>query len=247
MDYDIFSRYYDLLTEDVDYKGRTDYLTELFLKYDKLPSLLLDVGCGTGGFSLAFAQKGIDVIGVDPSFGMLSVAREKAQEKGLDILFLNQGGEELDLYGTVNGAISCLDTVNHITDKRTLQRFFNRVSLFLEKDRLFIFDVNTLYKQQHILGNNTFVYDTEEVYCVWQNLFDKKAKITDIKLDFFCRENGVYTRKSEEFSERVYEREALESMLLKAGFNIVAVLGENTFTYPSKNCQRQIYIARKAI
>ena len=29
--------------------------------------------------------------------------------------------------------------------------------------------MNTLYKHQVILGNETYVYDTEHVYCVWQN------------------------------------------------------------------------------
>ena len=238
MDYDIFSRYYDLLTEDVDYESRTKYLKELFLKYDKMPSLLLDVGCGTGGFSLEFAKKGIEVIGADPSFGMLSLAKEKAEKERLNILFLNQSGQELDLYGTVDGVICCLDTVNHITDKRSLQQFFNRISLFLEPERLFILDVNTLYKHKNILRNNTFVFDTEEVYCVWQNSFDNKSKITDICLDFFKKENDSYIRSTEEFSERVYSREELGKMLSKAGMDIIAVLGENSFSPPAKTSRK---------
>ena len=245
MDYDVFSHYYDLLTQDVDYKSRTEYLIKLFNKYGKTPSLLLDLGCGTGGFSLEFAEKGIDVIGVDPSFGMVSVAKERAEEKGLDLLFLNQSGEELDLYGTVDGAVCCLDTVNHIISKRELQRTFNKVRLFLEQGCLFIFDVNTLFKQETVLGNNTFVYDTDGVYCVWQNSFDKKTGITDICLDFFEKGDNGYKRTTEEFSERVYEKQELEALLKKAGLSLVACFGENTFSAPKKTTQRCVIVARK--
>ena len=245
MDYDIFSKYYDLLTDDVDYESRAQHLKELFIKYDRMPSLLLDIGCGTGGFSLEFAKKGIEVIGSDPSFGMLSLAKEKAEKQGLNILFLNQSGQELDLYGTVDGVICCLDTVNHITDKRSLQKFFNKVSLFLEPNRLFIFDVNTLYKQKNILGDNTFVVENENVYCVWQNSFDLRAKITDISLDFFEKDNEKYIRSTEEFSERVYGKEELTEMLGKAGMEIVDILGENSFSPPADTSERNIIIARK--
>lgn len=39
--------------------------------------LVLDVGCGTGTFALLLADRGLDVIGVDPAAGSLDVARAK--------------------------------------------------------------------------------------------------------------------------------------------------------------------------
>ncbi len=245
MNYDIFAEFYDLLTEDVNYPHRCEHILRLFEKYDRRPTLLLDVGCGTGGFSVEFARRGIDVIGVDPSESMLAIAGQKAKNQGLDILFLNQSGEELDLYGTVDGAVSCLDTVNHIIDKRALQKFFKKISLFLEKDRLFIFDVNTAYKHKEVLGNNTFVYDTENVYCVWQNFFDNKVGITDINLDFFIKNDNTYQRTGESFSERVYDADTLEKMLSASGLKVLKVVGENSFSAPNKTSQRNIYITKK--
>ena len=148
MSYQEFAAVYDQLQTDVDYKARTEYLVKLFQKYDRLPTLLLDVACGTGGFSFAFAEKGVEVIGADPSPEMLGVAREKFMAAGKDVLLLCQSAEELDLYGTVDGAVCCLDSLNHIVDADELKRSVARISLFLEKDRLFIFDVNTMYKHK---------------------------------------------------------------------------------------------------
>jgi len=138
-----FASVYDTLMRDVDYKARTEYLLKLFKKFDAVPTLLLDVACGTGKFSNFFAKKKIEVIGIDMSEEMLSVARQNSADMGTDVLFLCQKAEELDLYGTVDGVICCLDSLNHITDKRKLIAAVEKISLFLEKDRLFIFDVNT--------------------------------------------------------------------------------------------------------
>ena len=45
MSYENFAAVYDALQTNVDYAARTEYLTELFKKYDRLPTLLLDVAC----------------------------------------------------------------------------------------------------------------------------------------------------------------------------------------------------------
>ncbi len=243
--YGCFSNYYDILTDDVDYKGRADYLYGLFKSFGAVPTLMLDLACGTGNFSLLFAEKGIDVVGVDPSEDMLSVAREKAAKQKENILFLCQAGEELDLYGTVDGAVCCLDSINHITDVDKLKRLFSRVSLFLEKDKLFIFDVNTVYKHEHILADNTFVREDDGLFFVWQNSFDKSSNSTEIYLDFFIEQDGVYVRESEDFCERAYSDAELKCMLAEAGLKVEAVYGDMTTSPPNEDSERNIYVVRK--
>lgn len=240
-----FSRFYDVLTQDVDYKKRTDYLCKIFKKYDKMPTLLLDLACGTGGFSLQFAKRNMQVIGVDASENMLSVAAEKGAAEGLNVLFLCQRAENLDLYGTVNGAVCCLDSINHITDYKALTKAIGRVALFLERDSLFIFDVNTEYKHSAVLGNNTFVRDTEDVFCVWQNTYNSKKRMTEINIDFFEHANGLYSRFSESFFERAYTGEELEKALENANLKVEAVFDELTFNPPKADSQRLIYVTRK--
>ena len=152
--YTCFAENYDLLMQDVNYKERTEYLLSVFESYSKKPSLLLDLACGTGSFSNEFAKRDIQVIGVDLSPEMLNIAREKSQKEKLDVLYLCQDASRLDLYGTVDGAVCCMDSINHITDINVLKETFKKVSLFLEPDCLFVFDVNTLYKHKEVLGNN---------------------------------------------------------------------------------------------
>ena len=242
--YNEFAYSYDALMTDVDYEKRTDYICSLFETFDRMPTLMLDLACGTGEFSNRFADRGVSVIGVDISYDMLSVAREKSAEKGNDILYLCQDASELDLYGTVDGAICCLDSLNHITDYDDFCKAVSKVSLFLEKDRLFIFDLNTEYKHREILGNNTFVIDTDDVYCVWQNEYDGENTV-EINLDFFVPDNDAYYRTSESFCERAYTANEIENALNKAGLKIEAVYEELTQNTPNDTTQRVVYVTRK--
>lgn len=242
--YSEFAYFYDELTQNVDYQSRTDYIYSLFKKFDRVPTLMLDLACGTGEFSNRFANKGISVIGVDVSYDMLSVAREKSSEQQNDILYLCQNATELDLYGTVDGAICCLDSLNHITDYSAFCKAVSRVSLFLEKDRLFIFDLNTEYKHSKILGNNTFVIDAENVYCVWQNDYTGNGTVK-INLDFFVPDGDVYRRTGESFSERAYNYKQVENAIKNAGLKIEAIYEEMSQNKPCETSQRVVYVTRK--
>lgn len=44
------------------------------------PTSVLDAGCGTGRVAIELARRGVEVVGVDQSAEMLSVARERAPE-----------------------------------------------------------------------------------------------------------------------------------------------------------------------
>ncbi len=244
--YNDFAYSYDALMRDADYKKRAEYLRSLFCKFDRMPTLMLDLACGTGEFCNLFASKGVSVIGVDISYDMLSLAREKTAQQGNDVLYLCQDAIELDLYGTVDGAICCLDSLNHIIDYDAFCKAIERVSLFLEKDRLFIFDVNTVYKHREVLSSNTFVIDADDVYCVWQNEFDGKDNTVSINLDFFTPDGEVYVRTGESFCERAYTEQEIAFALKKAGLKIEAVFDDMSQNAPNAKTERIIYVTRKA-
>ena len=247
--YGDFAYYYDMLTENVDYEKRCEYITDLLAENGAGKGILLDLACGTGTMSFLLSDKGYDVIGVDASEEMLSVAQEKKMESGKDIMFLCQRMEELDLFGTINAAVCTLDSINHITDEETVKKVFSKVSLFMEDKGLFIFDVNTPYKHREILSDNTFIYDLDDVYCVWQNSTDKETLLTEVSLDIFERDTeedeDVYYRYSEEFSERGYELSEIEKWLGENKFEVLGIYEELTKNEVSEKTQRAVFVARK--
>ncbi|MCH3972033.1 MAG: class I SAM-dependent methyltransferase [Oscillospiraceae bacterium] len=246
MSYTTFAKYYDALTHNVGYQKRADYLCALLKRYGHNSGVTLDLACGTGSLTLELKQRGFDIYGIDGSSEMLMQAQEKALAAGEKILFVCQQMQAIDLYSTVDTVFCTLDSLNHLQTQRDLQRTFERVSLFLEPDGLFVFDMNTPYKHQKILGDNTFIYDTDSVYCVWQNHYHPAGCRVDIALDFFKRNGAVYTRESEEFFERAYEETQVASMLKSAGMQLAGAFSEMTFDSPQEKTERIVYVARKA-
>lgn len=243
--YNNFAKYYDFLMRDVDYKSRAKYLYSIFESFGKIPTLLLDLACGTGNISNEFAKRGVSVIGVDISEEMLAVAQEKSRAQNLDVLYLCQPANRLDLYGTVDGAVCTIDSLNHITDYKEFCEVFVKVSLFLEKDALFIFDMNTVYKHEKILADNTYVFDTGYIYCVWQNSYYADERITEISLDFFSKTDAGYIRSKEEFCERAYNIEEIENAIKKAGLKLEAAFGDMSKKPPKDDEQRIVFVAKK--
>ena len=245
MAYEVFADYYDKLTGNVEYSKRAQYLLGILKKHNHEAGLTLDLACGTGSLTLELKKAGVDIYGIDASADMLSVALQKASDEGEQILYLRQRMQSIDLYGTIDTCFCTLDSINHLTDKKDVQKTFERVSLFMNPQGLFVFDVNTVYKHREVLKDNVFVFDTDEVYCVWQNT-PLQGDVTDISLDFFIPEENNYYRVTENFRERAYTVEELTEMLGEAGFEVEAVYGDMTEMPPAETEQRLTFVARKS-
>ncbi|MBE6738551.1 MAG: methyltransferase domain-containing protein [Ruminococcaceae bacterium] len=244
MAYETFAQFYDKLTLNAEYEKRAEYILGVLAKHNHPAGLTLDLACGTGTLTILLKKKGVDIYGVDGSADMLSVALQKAADEDEQILFLRQRMQSLDLFGTIDTCVCTLDSINHITDEKVLQKAFDRVSLFMNPEGLFLFDVNTPYKHKNVLADNVFVFDTDEVYCVWQNT-PAGDNLTEISLDFFIPEGDTYYRVNESFTERAYTVDELEAMLTKAGFKLEAVYGDLSFSAPKENEERLQIVARK--
>ncbi|MEG1994445.1 MAG: class I SAM-dependent methyltransferase [Oscillospiraceae bacterium] len=245
MSYGTFASYYDVLTENIDYHKRAEYFDKLIEKFGgNRNGILLDLACGTGSLTTEFVKLGYDVIGVDGSEEMLSVAIEKKYENNIDVLFLCQDMRNLDLFGTIDVSICALDSVNHITDLGDLEKIFDKISLFSNEHALFIFDANTIYKHKEILSDKTFVYDCEDVYCVWQNSSCGDNNEIEINLDFFEKEEDCYYRSEESFFERAYSVSELTDVLTKTGFEVLAIYGDDTEDEPKEDTQRLVFVAK---
>ncbi len=241
-----FARFYDSLTEDVDYKGKADFILDIVTRFKDKCELVLDLACGTGSMAVELASRGIEVIAVDGSPEMLARGMEKSMGITPRVLFLCQDMEELDLYGTVDVTICMLDSLNHVEDIHSIKEIFRRVALFTEPGGLFLFDVNTPYKHREVLADTTFVYDDKDVYCVWQNDYDPADESVGIHLDFFVREKSDYYRRwQEDFREYCYGIDQLKEIADEAGFELIELVGDYCYQKPKADEQRVVFITRR--
>ena len=250
--YDSIASVYDNINSEIDYSAWADFIEESFKKYlPAKPELVLDLACGTGSMTLELHTRGYDMIGADMSEDMLSQAYEKAYDKEISgVLFLKQDMRCFELYGTVGAVVCCLDSVNYLTADGDLDKCFACVHNYLDPDGLFIFDVNTPYKFQHIYGNQHYIFEDNDsygnnAYCGWQNDYDPQTKLCNFYLSVFTEEeNGSYTRSDEVQTERCYTKEELTSSLEKCGFELIGFFADYQFSNPEDNCERWYVIAR---
>ena len=145
--YEALAGVYDALTGDVGYERRADYLEKLFRRSRIPVRTVLDLACGTGEMTAILTRRGYELIAVDGSPDMLAQAREKAADlPGEPPVFLNQNMPELDLYGTVDAAVCCLDSLNYLTSPKDVQKCFQRLRLFIAPGGVLVFDVNSAAK-----------------------------------------------------------------------------------------------------
>lgn len=241
--YNDFAYVYDKLINDVDYKEWADYYFKIFQRYGLSPKLGLDLGCGTGNLTVELSNRGVEMTGVDISEDMLMVAREKSE--GKDILYLNQDMTEFELYGTVDFIVSSLDCINYITDKRDLLKVMKLANNYLEPGGLFIFDINTRYKIENVIGDNTFILEDDDCFCSWQNEYDKRRKLSDFYLTFFLKDGENYTRFDEHHTERAYEIEEIKALIESSGMRLLKVYHNLSFENPKKNSERVFFVAQE--
>ena len=243
--YDFLAGCYDQLTSDVGYSAWANYLEKHFSKSALPIRTVLDLACGTGSLTRELALRGYEMIGADRSPEMLAQAAEKNRGVSpMQPMFLCQSMEKLDLYGTIDACVCCLDSVNYVTDPKKLARAFQRVHLFLMPGGLFLFDINTPEKLAGLDGQ-VFLDETEDAYCVWRAEFSRR--ICTYFMDIFRLDpsTGQWDRGEELHRERAYTVEELTAMLEEAGFVDVQTWGERKLRPPKPGEQRIFFTARK--
>lgn len=244
--YSGFAKVYDLFMDNIPYEEWTDYVKELFAEEGIKEGILLDLGCGTGSVTELLAESGFDMIGIDNSEEMLEIAMEKREESGLDILYLLQDMREFELYGTVKGVVSICDSMNYILDDEDLLDVFKLVHNYLDNEGIFIFDMNTMYKYEQILADNTFAEDREESSFIWENYYDEEEEINQYDLSLFVQEeDGRYRKYEETHLQRAYEQQCVEELIKESGLELLHVYDAFTKDLPAEDSQRIYFVCRR--
>ena len=237
--YDALAPWYDSLTGDVPYSAIADFYEQVFHADGGEFRLLLDLCCGTGSMTWELAGRGYEMIAADRSVDMLMQAQGKQRECRVQPLFLCQSAEELDLYGTVDAAVCCLDGFNYISGD-VLPEVFRRLHLFIRPGGLLVFDIRTP-DFLRALDGQIFVDEKEDVLCLWRADFDESSGALVYGMDLFTRRGKLWARSGEEHIEFAHTPQALDALLESAGFENVLFRSDG----PQGEAGRLYIIARR--
>ncbi|NLG02597.1 MAG: class I SAM-dependent methyltransferase [Clostridia bacterium] len=266
-----FAQVYDTFMDETPYEEWCDYLMELIQTYgisrpaalqsvssqsdasisnsadvNEEQHIVLDLGCGTGTLTELMASKGYDMIGIDCSPQMLRLAKEKSIAAEHKTLYLLQDMREMELYGTIGTVISVCDSLNYLLTEEDLIRTFRLVNNYLYPNGIFIFDFNTVYKYEQVIGDTTIAENREACSFIWENYYDEESQINEYDVTVFVRENeDLYRRFEEIHMQRGYTIEQMEHCLEQAGLKFVMSMDADSHGQITEQSERIYVIARE--
>lgn len=246
--YTDFASVYDILMSHIPYDDWADYMESILKQHGVDKGLVLELGCGTGAMTRRMATKGYDMIGIDISEEMLSIARQKSEGLEDGILYLCQDMREFELYGTVAAVFCVCDSINYMLTAEDLSKVFRLVANYLDPGGLFIFDMDTEYLYREVLGDNINFMKHELGDFVWENSFYPEDMINEVNLTLYIKqENALYKRYEETHIRRAYDVNTVKSLLTEAGLEMVGAYHELTGKRARPDSERIYIIAREKI
>lgn len=105
---------------------------------DQNDMTILDLGCGTGVLTTAYAMLGHQVVGLDPAEAMLDVARQK--EFGDSVQWVCGFAQDLDLDERFDLIVMTGHAFQALTNDADIHDLFRRVATHLTEDGRFVFE-----------------------------------------------------------------------------------------------------------
>ncbi len=238
--YSALAGWFEYLNADCDYEKWSQYL------YGRLRSLGigagrgLDIGCGSGAFTRAFARFGFDMTGYDCSAEML--ARAEQLGAGGRVRYILSDARRVRVLGDRADFALCVNDCLNYIPQTDVPAFFARVAACLRRGGAFLFDVSSAHKLREVIGNNTFCEDREEVAWMWFNALQGERVEMDVTL-FVRGEDGRFTRADEHHTQYIHEEDALRAAAAAAGFSVRAV--EGAFGDPADGMRRNFLCVRE--
>lgn len=179
---------------------------------------VLDVGCGTGVFALLLADRGVEVVGVDPAAASLDVARAKPGAHRVRWIHGDATALpplQVDL-ATMTG-----NAAQAVVDPQVWQDTLRRVYAALRPGGRFVFETRDPAKGAWEAWNREATYRVTELPGVgaverWLDLIDVSGPLVTFRGTYVFAEDGqVLTSDS---TLRFREREEVEAELAAHGY-----------------------------
>jgi cyclopropane fatty-acyl-phospholipid synthase-like methyltransferase len=180
----------------------------LWQKYSDIVSgynikTLLDVGCGRGWFLKLMSKTNplVRAKGVDLSDEMISIAQNSGVDAQLkDIRDID---EKFD-------AVTAIGDVLNYLDKNELKSFLKNIKRVLNKNGVFITDINTLYGFDEV-ANGSLVKDKGDEFLIVDSKFDGERLENIITL--FTKQKECFKKEQETITQYYHTKKRIEKII----------------------------------
>lgn len=246
MIYNSFAKLYDDLFDPVQYDRWLAYTEKRLSPH---VHQILDLAGGSGRLSVKLAQNGYQVVDLDFSSAMLSLADQHAREAGVSIGLVQADMRDLDDLPGFDAVVSYADSLCYLPDFEAVKTTLSQVSAHLSKGGRLLFDVWSTYQTDQVFPGYCYNMeaDDDSQSFLWRSYADDDITHGVIhELTFFTRnDDGRYSRQHETHFERTYPLAQWKLALSAAGFNKVDVRANFGVSEPSAKTTRWFFDCQK--
>ena len=143
--------------------------------------------------------------------------------------------------------ISVCDSVNYLLENDEVEETFGLVNNYLYPGGIFLFDFNTVYKYEQVIGDTTIAENRDDCSFIWENYYHEEDRVNEYDLTIFVKEKKeeLFRRFTETHFQRGYTLEEMKGFVERAGMEFVLALDADTHKAPIETSERIYVIARE--
>ena len=231
--YSNFAKFYDFVFGDRLIEAA--YVEKLVKQHNPSVKKVLELGCGTGTFLKYFFEHSYDVTGIDISAAMLAIARQKLPDANL----LRQNMVAFSSLGKYDAILCLFDSINHLLNYKDWKKVFLGASLHLNKNGVFIFDINTEKKLEDLVKVGVISREFDGNKMFMKITARNRAYNWDIKI-VKKEKNSSNVISVKDIQEQSFPLAKIKASLKKI-FKKVVLLNRDE-SRPSENSQRVYFV-----
>ncbi|MGL4624160.1 MAG: class I SAM-dependent DNA methyltransferase [Culicoidibacterales bacterium] len=244
LSYGQFAKFYDELMADAPYEQWIAFVQSQVEQAAIPTETLVDLGCGTGTITIPLAELFTNVIGVDLSAEMLTIAQEKLTTQQ-QIQWIEADMSEMVF---ANESVDCItilcDSLNYVIDQEDVQTTLTNCYRALKPGGMLIFDVHTMTKIHEVFDDFSENVIGEDFSYIWNSFVLGEGEV-EHELTFFVEtDSGLYQRFDELHHQKTYPEEDYKTMISESGFSEICTYDSHEVGFFEPN-MRKFFVCRK--
>ncbi len=222
--YNVFIKYYDEIVRWINspLDEEVEFLAELIKKYNSKKNTeisILETACGTWVVAKEFVKKWFDVTWLDISEKMLEVAKTNLSDEKLVLADMT----DFNLNKNFDVVLCNYNSICHLSDWSSWQKFFEMAYNHLNENWVFIFDINTVFEFENITRDFAQFYNFwDDTVCL--EMFKKDWIYEWLVKMFQKREDWSYTLTQEVVRENTFPIHMIKKELKNRWFKVNEIL-----------------------
>ena len=245
--FQLYSRYYDLLYKDKDYAAEAGYVVKALKEQNKNITSVIELGSGTGNHAAHFCTSGLKVFGVERSVEMV----EEAKKKNIPNYYPEVG--DITTFKTpqkTDAVISLFHVISYLTDNEQLIKCFSATRESLNPNGIFLFDVwytPAVYHLKPETRVKRLANEVLEIVRLAEPVIHPNENVVDVNYEVIIKEksSGSANTILETHPMRHFSINEIKLLAALTGFEFVKAEEFFTANKPSEKTWGVCFILRK--